>query len=131
MAMVFSAIGPMMLFYLFKDPPKALNNLLTKVSPFSLTFSSILFAYPTSVMIGIITVLLYSGIDSSFHLSGFGSPNIIFSFGVVLLVFTTVSIMAVIFKRVVVGMVVLATIFVLMFGWILPNFVVILAPQPL
>ena len=129
MASVFGALGPIMLFFLTKDPPRALRAIMGRVTPCGLTMGLVVLAYPAWVVVGVAIGLLYMGSAEHVPAGGVGSPNLLFSSVVTVVALATGGLLAVVFKRVVAGVAALAVTFVGVFGWLLPLLAVRLA-QP-
>ena len=120
MASVFVAVGPVMLFLLAKEPSPALQSVLVRVSPMTMMMGLLVLAYPTWAVIGIALGLLYRETTSGAAVSGLGSPNLGFTAAVTVAALVLSLPPAVLLRRVLAGVVLLALTFAGAFGWLLP-----------
>lgn len=122
MASVFIAISPIMLFILAKEPSPKYQLTLGKLSPTALMMSIVALAYPTWAVIGVATGLLYSAVDTENSSSGTIIPNLSYTITIVFATIVLAVPIALLLKRVLLGVVTMALLFAGIFGWALPFF---------
>ena len=79
MASVTVALGPIMLFYLAKEPSPFFRALLRKIPPIYMTMGLVVLAYPTWTVMGAVGGVLYRISATEAPGGGLGSPNLLFS----------------------------------------------------
>ena len=122
MASVFVCAGVLMLFPIVKDPSPEFQAVFKKFPPGSLVLSVVILAYPTWGIVGAVSGLLYRISAEEASGSGLGSPNLVFTLGVVIVAVMMSAPFAVLLKRVVAGVLAIAVAFIGIFGWFLPYF---------
>ena len=120
MASVFIAIAPIMLFVLAKEPTPAYRATLGRIPPMALMISIVVFAYPTWALLGVATGLLYRAVDTAAPGDGIGGHNLAYSIAVVLATIALAAPVALLLRRVLLGVIALAVVFAGIFGWALP-----------
>lgn len=120
MASVFVAVGPIMLFILSKDPSPRFRALIGKVPPLAMTMALVVLAYPLWIMVGVVTALLYRLNATLPPIEGEGTPSAGFAIAVVVVAAILAAPLAILLRKVVVGVVALAFVFIGVFGWLLP-----------
>ena len=121
MASVFVTVGSLTLFFLFKDPPPTLRTFLDRARPMTLTMGLVVLAYPLWSIIGAAMGLLYRASSGQAPAAGFGSPNLAFSMAVAIVAVAGALPLALLLRRVAVGVAALTLTFVGIFGWLLPR----------
>ena len=122
MASVFVFAGAIMLFVLVKDPPPGFAPLFERLSPSSLALSGVILAYPTWAIIGAVMGLLYQISTEQAPGGGIGSPNLVFTLGVVVVSVMMAAPFVILLWRVVAGVLAIAVSFIGIFGWFMPFF---------
>jgi hypothetical protein len=122
MASVFVAVGPIMLFALAKDPSPFYRSLLEKVSPMALMMSLVVLAFPTWAVVGAAIGLVYRESTTGTPGGEMGSTNLAYTLAIVAVGVVGAAPVALLLRRVVVGVAVLTLTFVGVFGWFLPFF---------
>ena len=122
MASVFVGAGVIMLFVIVKDPPPGFGPLFERVPPGTLVLSGVVMAYPVWGIIGAVMGLLYKISTEQAPGSGIGSPNLVFTLGVVVVSVMMSAPFVVLLWRVVAGVLAIAVSFTAIFGWFLPFF---------
>jgi len=122
MASVFVTAGPIMLFALAKDPSPFFRSLLDKVSPMALMMSLVVLAFPTWAVVGAAIGLVYRASITETPGGGMGSPNLAYTLAIVAVGVVGAAPIALLLRRVVVGVAVLTVTFIGVFGWLLPLF---------
>ena len=121
-ASVFVCAGVLMVFSLVKDRPRSVLPIMGKLSPGRLVMSGVFLAYPTWAVIGAVMGLLYRIADEQVPGSGFGSPILVFTLSVVVATLMLAAPVAILLRRVVVGVLAITLAVVGVFGWFLPYF---------
>ena len=121
MASVFVAVVPIMLFVLAKDPSSHFRALLDTMPPLRLMLALVVVAQPTWALIGAALGLLYRASATQVSGSGLGSPNLFFTLVIVAVAVTVAAPLALLLRRVAIGLTTLALTFVGLFGWLLPH----------
>ena len=122
MASVFVGAGVIMLFVLVKDPPPGMGPLLESLSPSSLALAGSVLAYPTWGIIGVVMGLLYQISIEQAPGGGIGSPNLVFTIGVVVVSAIMAAPFVILLWRVVPGVLAITVSFMGLFGWFMPFF---------
>ena len=122
MATVFVGAGVIMLFVIAKDPPPGFGPLFERIPPGTLVLSVTVMAYPVWGIIGAVMGLLYKISIEQAPGSGIGSPNMVFTLGVVVVSVMMSAPFVILLWRVVAGVLVIAVGFIALFGWFLPYF---------
>jgi hypothetical protein len=120
MASVFVGVGPIMLFYLAKDPSPQLRSLLNRVPPLALTMGLVVLAYPTWVGVGVAAGLLYRESTVLAPGGGLGSANLAYTLGVIVVAAMFAAPLMIGLRRIAAGLAALALVFIGLFGWLVP-----------
>ncbi len=121
MASVFVTVGSLMLFFLVKDPPPTLRTFVDRARPMTLTMGLVILAYPLWSILGAAMGLLYRASSSQDPAAGLGSPNLAFSMSIVVVAVVVALPLALLVRRVAVGVAALTFTFAGIFGWLLPR----------
>ena len=120
MASVFISVGSIILFIIAKNPTPTLKAVLVKVPYMTLVVGLVALSYPVWVVFGVALGLLYRAMEGVEPGNAFGSPNVLFT-AIVVGATPILSVPpAILFRRVLVGVSVLAITFMGVFGWLLP-----------
>jgi hypothetical protein len=123
MALVFAAAGAVMLFSIAKDPPPAFRLIFEKFRPATLGMAMVTLGYPVWGIIGTLMGLLYRISSEEAPGPGMGSPNMVFTLAVVAMAVMMAAPFAVLLRRHLVGVLIIALAFMGLFGWFLPFFI--------
>ena len=121
-ASVFVTAGSIMLFALAKNPSPLSRSLMDKVSPMVLMISLTVLAFLAWTVLGAAIGLVYRASTTEIPGSGMGSPNLTYTLAIVAVGVVGAAPIALLLRRVVVGVAVLTLTFVGVFGWLLPFF---------
>lgn len=120
MASVTVALGPIMLFYLAKEPSPFFRALLRKIPPIYMTMGLVVLAYPTWTVMGAVGGVLYRISATEAPGGGLGSPNLVFTLAIVVVAAMMAAPVALLLRRVALGVGAMTLLFVGTFGWLLP-----------
>ena len=122
MGSIFICAGVIMLFVIVKDPPPGFAPILERFPPGAIVLSVTVMAYPVWGIIGAVMGLLYKISIEQAPGSGIGSPNMVFTLGVVVVSVMMAAPFVILLWRVVAGVLAIAISFIALFGWFLPFF---------
>ena len=122
LASVFASVGSVMLFIILKNTPPGLQKQLGKLSPKRLTMSLVILGYPTWGAIGAVMELVYRIAKEQLPGPGIGSPNLVFTIAVLATSIGMAAPFIILLRQVAAGVVIIAVVFVGLFGWFLPLF---------
>ncbi len=122
MGVLFVGVGSLMLFSLLDDPPRILKGLLEQVSVVSFAVPLAFLSMALWGVVGLIMGLLYRiGLQQTPG-AGMGSPNMVYTLGVVIVAAVVAPPIFILMRRILKGLLVLLLAFVGIFGWFLPYF---------
>ena len=121
--LVFVAVAPMMVFSIARDTESRAGAFVRRVNPTTLMLGLVVLAYPTWTLLGGTLGLLYRLGAQSSPGAGLGSGNLMYTLMLALVTLLFVVPAAVILRRVVFGVVVIAVAFMGIYGWLLPYLV--------
>ena len=121
-ASVFVSAGVLMVFSIVKDPSRSILPIMGKLPSGRQVKSGVFLAYLTWAVIGAVMGLLYRISDEQVPGSGLGSPNLVFTLAVVVAALMLAAPVAILLRRVVVGVAAITLAVVGVFGWFLPYF---------
>ena len=116
MASMFITISMISLFLVLKNRREQMMPVMEKYPPMTLAMGIVALSYPTWAVIGGILALLYRVSLEQAPGSGIGSPNLAYTLAI--------SGMAILFRRMLIGVLVITLTFIAVFGWFLPYFAV-------
>ena len=120
MAKMFITIWCVSFFFLLKDPPPALTAMLERVSPTVLTMGLVAAAYPLWGIVGVLMALLFAALENAAPNAGLGSPNMAYTLGVCAASTALTAPIAIVFRRVWIGLAATAISAAAIFGWLTP-----------
>lgn len=120
MAKMFITIWCVSFFFLLKDPPPALTAMFERVSPTVLTMGLVAAAYPLWGIVGVVMALLFAALENAAPSAGLGSPNMAYTLGVCAASTALTAPLAVVFRRVWIGLAATAISAAAIFGWLIP-----------
>jgi hypothetical protein len=116
-ASLFIAVAPIMLFVLAKEPSPWFRAVLDRVSPMVLMMGVVVLAFPAWTILGAAIGLLYRAMGTG--ADGAAAPGL-YTPAVVLAAILLAAPLAVLLRRVAVGIGALTLTFIGVFGWVLP-----------
>ena len=122
MASVFVSAGMIMLFIIVRNPPPGLQPVFQKFQPATIAMSVVVLAYPTWGAIGALTGLLYKVSVEQVPGGGIGSPNMVFTLGIVVVAVMMAAPFMILLRQVLSGVLTITVAFIAIFGWFLPYF---------
>lgn len=122
MGMVFIGVGAMMLLALTRDPPPLLKTLWEQVPPAFFAMPLAFLSLAIWGLVGVIGGLLYRISLQQAPGAGLGSPNMVYTAGVLLVTAVMAPPLIYLLRRVTWGLLIMMLAFVGIFGWFLPFF---------
>ena len=120
MASVFISVGSVLLFFLAKNPTPTVQAVLAKVSYMTLIIGVVVLSFPVWLIFGAAMGLLYRASVSEGLTSAFGTPNVVFT-AIVVVAVTILSVPpAILLRRMLPSVAILAVTFMGVFGWLMP-----------
>ena len=120
MAKLFVTIWCVSFFFLLKDPPPAVAALSKRVSPTALTMGLVAAAYPIWGIVGVLMAFLFAALENAAPDAGLGSPNLAYTLGICAASVALAVPVAVVFRRVWIGLAATAASAAITFGWLTP-----------
>ena len=121
MALVWTTVGSLMLFFLTKEPPPWFTALEERLSPLQMTMGLVILGYPAWAVLGGMLGILYWASTEAAPAGGAGSPNLLFTILVAVAAAAGVVPFVLLLRRVVAGFAALAVCFAGIFGWLVPH----------
>ena len=103
MASVTMTVGPLMLFFMAKDPSPGFQSLLERVSPMKMVMGLLAVSYPLWTIAGGVAGLIYRVSFEAFPGGGLGSQNLVFTLAVLLFAAGVAAPIFVVLRRMPVG----------------------------
>ena len=122
MASVFICTVALMLFFMMKSGSPAAQRIIENRSPMVVGLGAVALAYPTWAVVGGVCGVLYRISVEQAPGGGFGSPNLVYTLGLVVAVVLLAAPLAVLLRRALVGVVVITLAAIGVFGWFLPYY---------
>lgn len=120
MAKLFVTIWCVSFFFLMKDPPPAVAALAKRVSPTALTMGIVAAAYPIWGIIGVMMAFLFAALENAAPNGGLGSANLTYTLGICAACAMLTAPLAIVFRRVWMGLAATAISAAVTFGWLTP-----------
>ncbi len=120
MASVTMTIGPLLLFFMAKNPTPGFERLQERVSPMQMTMGLLAVSYPLWTALGGAAGLLYRASVNLAPGGGLGSPNLVFTFAVLLFAVGIAAPIVIVLRRAPLGVAATLAAFAADFGWLLP-----------
>lgn len=120
MAQTFIMIGCLTAFFLLKNPPPNLKQVLTRYPPGTIVLGMVAAAYPLWGIIGIVLSFLFIAMQNGFPGSGLGSANLAYTAGVSFASVALALPFVFLLRAVRVGISCIVISAILIFGWLLP-----------
>ena len=124
MASVFITVSMVSLFLVLKNRREQMMPVMEKYPPMTLAMGIVALSYPTWAVVGGILALLYRVSLEQAPGGGIGSPNMTYTLAILGMAVALTTPLAILFRRMLVGVAAVAVIFVAIFGWFLPYFAV-------
>ena len=122
MGVVFIGVAAVMMVSLTKDPPPMLKRLWEQVHPVNFTMPVALLSLALWGLVGVISGLLYRISLQEAPGAGLGSPNTVYTLGVVLVTAVMAPPLLYLLRRAIRELLIIMLAFVGIFGWFLPFF---------
>ena len=122
MASVFIAVSMISLFLVLKNHREQTMPVMEKYSPMSLAMGIVAVSYPTWAVLGGMLALLYRISLEQAPGVGVGSPNMAFTLAIVVIALMMAAPLAIVFRKMLGGVLTVTLVFVGIFGWLLPYF---------
>lgn len=124
MASVFITISMISLFLVLKNRREQMMPIMEKYPPMTLAMGIVALSYPTWAVIGGTLALLYRVSLEQTPGSGIGSPNLAYTLAISGMAILLAAPFAILFRRLLIGVLVITFTFIAIFGWFLPYFAV-------
>lgn len=122
MASVFVTAGMVMAFALVKDPPPNIAVYLARFPPGGLIMAIVVLSYPIWGVVGLILAVAFLALQNGAPGGGLGTPNLTYSFGVLIASLMLAAPIAYIIRKAWRGVALIALTAGAIFGWLLPAF---------
>ena len=122
MASIFICAASFMLFSLVRKPTPLFERIFDRFPPQKVMLSIVALAYPIWGIIGAIMGILYVVSVEQAPGGGLGSPNLVFTVGVLVVTAMMAAPIAVLLRPVLIGIIAIAAASAGVFGWMLPYF---------
>ena len=122
MASVFITVSMISLFLVLKNRREQMMPVMEKYPPMTLAMGIVALSYPTWAVIGGALALLYRISLEQAPGGGIGSPNLAYTLAIVGIAVLLAAPLAVLFRRMLIGVIAITLTFVAIFGWFLPYF---------
>ncbi len=120
MAQIFVTIGCITAFFALKDPPPALGVILARFPAGVFVMTIVIFAYPVCGAIGLVSAFLFLALQNAAPGAGLGSPNMVYTIGVLLAAIALALPLIILARRLWPGVVSITLASIAIFGWLLP-----------
>ena len=97
---------------------------MEKYPPMTLAMGTVAVSYPTWAVMGGILALLYQVCLQQAPGSGLGSPNLVYTLAILGMAVMLATPLAILFRRMLIGVLAVTLTFLAIFGWFLPYFAV-------
>ena len=124
MASVFITVSMISLFLVLKNRREQMMPVMEKYSPMTLAMGTVAVSYPTWAVIGGILAMLYQVCLKQAPGGGLGSPNLAYTLAILGIALALAAPLAIVFRRMLTGVLTITLTFLAIFGWFLPHFAV-------
>ena len=124
MASVFITVTMVSLFLVLKNRRERMMPVMEKYPPMTLAMGTVAVSYPTWAVMGGILALLYRVCLEQTPGGGLGSPNLAYTLAILGIALALAAPLAIVFRRMLVGVLTITLTFLAIFGWFLPYFAV-------
>lgn len=118
--LVFVAVAPVMVFSLARDTESRAGDFVRRVKPTTLMLGLVVISYPTFTLLGGMFGLLYRLSVQQAPGAGLGTGSIVYTFMLALGTLLVTVPAALLLRRVVLGVALIAAAFLGIYGWLLP-----------
>ena len=122
MASVFITVSMISLFLVMKNRREQMMPVMEKYPPMTIAMGIVAVSYPSWAVIGGTLALLYRVSLEQAPGSGIGSPNLAYTFAVLGMAVLLAAPLAILFRRMLAGVLTITFTFIAIFGWFLPYF---------
>ena len=122
MASVFITISMISLFLVLKNRREQMMPVMEKYPPMTLAMGIVALSYPTWAVIGGTLALLYRVSLEQAPGGGIGSPNLAYTLAISGMALLLAAPLAILFRRMLIGVLAITLAFIAIFGWFLPYF---------
>ena len=124
MASVFITVSMISLFLVLKNRREQMMPVMEKYPPMTMAMGIVAVSYPTWAVMGGILALLYRVSLGQAPGGGLGSPNLAYTLAVLGIAVLLAAPLAILFRRMLIGVLTVTIVFIGIFGWFLPYFAV-------
>ena len=124
MASVFITVTMVSLFLVLKNRRERMMPVMEKYPPMTLAMGTVAVSYPTWAVMGGILALLYRVCLEQVPGGGLGSPNLAYTLAILGIALALAAPLAIVFRRMLIGVLTITLTFLAIFGWFLPYFAV-------
>lgn len=122
MASVFITVSMVSLFLVLKNRRERMMPVMEKYPPMTLAMGAVAVSYPTWAVMGGILALLYRVCLEQAPGGGLGSPNLAYTLAILGIALALAAPLAIVFRRMLIGVLTITLTFLAIFGWFLPYF---------
>ena len=124
MASVFITVSMISLFLVLKNRREQMMPVMEKYPPMTLAMGTVAVSYPTWAVMGGVLALLYRVCLEQAPGGGLGSPNLAYTLAILGIALALAAPLAIVFRRMLIGVLTITLTFLVIFGWFLPHFAV-------
>ena len=124
MASVFITVSMISLFLVLKNRREQMMPVMEKYPPMTLAMGIVALSYPTWAVLGGTLALLYQVTLEQAPGGGIGSPNLAYTLAITGMAILLAAPLAILFRRMLTGVLTITITFIAIFGWFLPYFAV-------
>ena len=124
MASIFITVSMISLFLVLKNRRERMMPVMEKYPPMTIAMGVVALSYPTWAVLGGTFALLYRVSLEQAPGSGVGSPNLAYTLAILGMAVLLAAPLAILFRRMLIGVLAIALSFIAIFGWFLPYFAV-------
>ena len=124
MASIFITVSMISLFLVLKNRRERMMPVMEKYPPMTLAMGIVAVSYPTWAVVGGILALFYRVSLEQAPGAGIGSPNMAYTLAVLGIAVLLTAPLAILFRRMLIGVLAITITFIALFGWFLPYFAV-------
>ena len=122
MASVFITVSMVSLFLVLKHRRERMMPVMEKYPPMTLAMGTVAVSYPTWAVMGGVLALLYRVCLEQAPGGGLGSPNLAYTLAILGIALALAAPLAIVFRRMIIGVLAITLTFLAIFGWFLPYF---------
>lgn len=122
MASVFITVSMINLFLVLKNRRERMMPIMEKYPPLTIAMGIVALSYPMWAVLGGALALLYRVSLEQAPGGGIGSPNLTYSLSILGISILLAAPLAILFRRMLIGVLTVTLTFVAIFGWFLPYF---------